>query len=207
MGWRKAPRELIKNVFDRLRVHLTPLGFARRGRVEYVLPIQPRIQGWLGLNRSVAQNDDGLRILPNVGVIHEQVEQIVGELGGLRLAATLAANIGYVMPQRSYAEYEFFPSEDYEPALVRLVGDLAEYGVPYMSSLASLDSLIAELCKPSTPTLDAAYRLPVCHMLRGDRASAIQCVDDYSKRSPMVVGLEYAPFAEMLRREIRSRRG
>ena len=83
---------------DVLTERLREVGFLRVGRGIYERgTASADVQGWLGLNESVA---DGVRLLPFVGVRHRAVETMLGRLGASAYSGPLATvQLGYLMPE------------------------------------------------------------------------------------------------------------
>src|SRR5215208_4517254 len=98
MHVRKSTRDVLRMADDVLTERLREVGFLRVGRGIYERgTASADVQGWLGLNESVA---DGVRLLPFVGVRHRAVETMLGRLGASAYSGPLATvQLGYLMPE------------------------------------------------------------------------------------------------------------
>jgi hypothetical protein len=203
----KASKELITRVYDRLHQELVGLGFVRRRKKDpYTLPLEGRndFVGWLGAGRSVARGDGALRVQPNVGVLWLPLRKLIKDLGGGNWPATLCGNLGYLMPENSYTEYEFWIQTDDGPSMARLIEDLERYGIPYMRSMASLGAIVEYFELPNAPKWAAPYFLPAIYLLRGDRAAAMRSLEGFLQNEDrrQVIMEDYQQYANRLRRRI-----
>jgi hypothetical protein len=206
----KAPRELFTRVSSQLHSGLAKVGFGREGPSEYTVRIADLddIVGWLGTGHSVSRGDGALRIEPNAGVAYRSLQQLVASLNGGEWPAVLSTNIGYLMPQQTFKEYEFWVARDDTPMIDELIGDVVAYGLPYMRSMVRPEAIIKYLLQWEKPTLQAAHLLPAAYLLAGDRCAALETLDRFladSRLREAVIVPDYVQYAERLRHLIMSR--
>jgi hypothetical protein len=74
-------KDLLAAVISDAERELKLLGF-RKTKGVYVLPLEDDAFGWLGFNTATHRSDKRVGINPVVGVRHERIEKMVGELMG-----------------------------------------------------------------------------------------------------------------------------
>jgi hypothetical protein len=117
-------------------------------------------------------------INPVVGLRNERIEKMVEEFVGekqSRLAPTISASPGYLMPEGRYVEWLFEPAPfDYESEGKRMVKAIEIYGIPFMKSNATLDQITLNLEQLRFTSGDAAvYRIPIAYLLSGKTEPAV----------------------------------
>jgi len=171
--------EFTKNIFSILRTHLASLGFKERkpGIMTYQMP--DGVIGWIGLNKATRGQKELLEINPVVGVRNQQIEKLVSELLDEHfdevVPATLAGNIGYLMPAAKYRPFIFSQHAPIEPIASELAQDIREYGLPFIRKHVELGVLVESLrtCRFAVRFM-ADYRIPCGLLLLGriDEAEA-----------------------------------
>jgi hypothetical protein len=163
-----------RGIAERLQV----LDFAKRGGVIFTRDVSPDVIGWLGLNRASRHTPPGeFEVNPVVGIRHQGVERVVAELRGkpfhAYLPPTVSSPLGYLMPEARYRPWMVGSGPESADIIADMVAAIAEYGVPFMESNASLPRLCRLL--DDRLGLELVYRPAVAWLLAGevDRAAAL----------------------------------
>jgi hypothetical protein len=193
----------IKSVFRATYSHLAVLGFEKQKPGLLTIRITEDVLGWLGLNKAVRGQAGGLEINPVVGVRSQPVEKLVADLSGTPfdkfVPATLAGNIGYMMPANKYRPYNFSTSTPLETVVKELVDDLRRYGLPFIRNHTEMVALVKGLhTSRFAIRFMADYRIPAGLFLLGqlDEAEAYlkaKLADLGDRRDP--AALRYKVFA------------
>lgn len=207
-------QKLASNVTAIVERRLREVGFSKRKNV-FTLGLNGDVVGWLGINLITSRNDGRVGINPVVGVRSERIEELVGKLcrrSKSKLAPTLSTNLGYVMPQARYIEWLFeAPPFDYALEGTRMVSAIEEYGIPFMSTHFSPESIAQELTRVRFTSKDAAvYRLPVFDILYGNPKSALEYVRQHVvelEDRQDISAQEYRSFARDLALEVQRESG
>lgn len=146
----------------------------------YTLHLSPGFLGWLGLNEATDTENGIFRLNPVVGVHAQEIERLVAELSAQETheyyPPTISRNIGYVMPQQSYYSLVFSAEEYVERNVMELVSVVRAFGLPFMNSNSTVETL-CESMEGQLGLLDhIAYALPVGYLLLGQTERARECI-------------------------------
>lgn len=163
-----------------LREPLAGLGFRKRAGAIFTIELDDPVIGWLGLNAATEHQPAGqASVNPVVGVRHQTVERIVAVLLGERfhpyVGPTVSTPIGYVMPERRFATWEFGDGDSQGQA-DRLLTALEDYGLPFMRDRTGLDSIRDAIEQGNAEFPE--YRLPVVLALLGRHDEAARTIDE-----------------------------
>lgn len=134
-----------------------------------------------------------------VGVRHERVHALTEACNDdppSGAVATISKSLGYLTPHRSAnLVWEFRDVGLVSAQAADMVAAIERYGMPYMESNVSLESVIAEL-EESTPWIYSQMRIPAALALLGRSADA----RSFLARELREPGDRRDPAAEFLRR-------
>jgi len=157
--------DFIKDVFQLLHTRLAALGFEKRKPGIFTIKVSDEVVGWIGLNKATHGQKGFLEINPVVGVRNQRIEKLVSDLLGEKfdevIPATLAGNIGYMMPSDKYRSYTFSQDAPVETIAEELVNGFREYGLPFIRSHTETTALVEGLrtCRFAVRFM-ADYRIP-----------------------------------------------
>lgn len=169
--------DFTKDVFRHLHTCLVSLGFEKRKPGILTIKMSDEVVGWIGLNKATRGQKDFLEINPVVGVRNQRIEKLVADLLGEKfdevIPATLAGNIGYMMPSDKYRPYIFSKDASVETVAEELVNSLREYGLPFIRSHTEMTDLVDGLrtCRFAIRFM-ADYRIPSGLFLLGQMDDA-----------------------------------
>lgn len=154
-------------------------GFRRRqGVLVRELDVDEGAAGWLGLNRAVRQGDGVVHVNPVVGVRHRGVETLIAELHPnekppRRMTPTISTSIGYLGPDRSFAQWDFHDEADLDRVGASLVDAVRTYGMPFMTQHRTLTEIAEALRTGMSPVPEQrAERLIATLHLAGETEAA-----------------------------------
>lgn len=204
-------KDLIREVEAKIETAVRRLGFVRRHKSgPLTVEISAGIVGRLGLPRATRRTRDTIFVGPAVGLRHEHVEQLLSQLVGTRqrpsaVSPTITTNIGYVMPERRYLEWEFGPEGDLKAGAEDLAQAVERYGLPFMKEHGSLPGIIDALHQFGV-RIRSRYTLPVAAYLNDGPRAAVSELERFveaMKGAPTSAAAErFLAFAETLRRRM-----
>lgn len=168
----------VGHVVEAVRAPLGGLGFRKRAGAVFTVSVEDDVLGWLGLNTATKHHADAVEVNPVIGVRHQLVERLVARLTGDKFHAylppTVSTPLGYLMPEARYRAWMFSAGEMTEAAS-SLVAAVGEFGVSFVASNTSLESLQGRL--EEGLGMDTEYRLPVVLDLLGLHQEAAEAAE------------------------------
>lgn len=144
----------------------------------WLLPLRKGVDGWLGMN--VANEAGSIAVNPVIGVRHDDVERMLSRLAGQPEdpgVPTVTVPLGYLTPERTYARWLFNGSAQDDGETARLLEAVRDYGIPFMQANTDRRVLAETLTTSRFMPPDAqAYRIPIIHLLAGDRDRALSAL-------------------------------
>lgn len=118
-----------------------------------------------------------VQLTPIVGVHHVEIERLVREFSETPAeksssTATFARPLGYVMPDKTIKNWIYEPDSSVDETIDDMLGNIEDYGLPFMSSLADLAKLVVELPASSLHPLGRAKRIAIACALQEDNDTA-----------------------------------
>lgn len=142
-----ARKELIMAGVSACRQRLEAIGFTRHEAEIFTLPLAPRLFGWVGLGRGVHTGDGSMVVTTNVGLLHQDVEQLVATCASLPYhrysPPTVFTGIDQFAPERNAGWVYFRPGESVDEAADRICQPICQYVIPWMRQYASLPGIQA----------------------------------------------------------------
>jgi hypothetical protein len=174
-------KPLIREVMGAARAQLVELNFRKRSGDLYTYELNAESLGWLALMRVVVKNQ-GIQIMPNVGVRNQRIEKMVAELLGEPFhpyhPPTLLSSIGYLMEQKQYLRWSFTSDGENAGIMQHMIQSICVYGIPFMKANADLNSVLEALLH-TRYSIRQDYTLPVAYLLSGKPQEARACVTKY----------------------------
>lgn len=130
----------------------------------------------LGLGRH-KYRDGPIVVIPVVGVRFESIYSLGRRFGCYPESdtnATLSVSMEDLMPEARRHDYEFLDSPDLESEIDRLAADFDEFGIPFIRSIATVDTAAARVRAGIAPLLRGRHEfLPLSRQLAGDLPGAL----------------------------------
>jgi len=177
-----------KEVEQFLHSRLASLGFEKRTSGIMTIRISEEVLGWIGLNKATGGSKDDVEVNPVVGVRNQRIETLVADLLEKKfdkvIPPTLAGHIGYMKPSNKYAPYFFSRDASLEPPAQALIGDVRDYGIPFIQTHSDVVALIEGLrtCRFAIDYM-AEYRIPAGLFLLGLTEEAQAALDAALKKT------------------------
>lgn len=173
--------QTVKRITSAIERDFVPTGASKHGH-SYTWPVTEGFSGWLGINMILGRADDAVGLNPIVGVVSEQIEDLLRSTSGWpQPAPTLISSLGYLLPAKRYVEWPFAApwTSASDAKTNELIACLKQYGIPFIKSNASLPAIIENLEETRhTYKQSAIYRLPAAYLIQGDSARARRYVED-----------------------------
>lgn len=162
---------LAKTVLGTIQEKLEALLFRKKRGGGFTRSLGRDTEGYVGLNLAARLPKNRIGISPIVGVSYLPIEDRIEKLCIPSLCsngATLMTAVGYLTPEKRFLQWVFDPVQDPAPEITRIARAIEDYGLPFMTEHAKLDSFIAEL-EANRYTINdlRRYRLPVAYWLAG----------------------------------------
>jgi hypothetical protein len=190
-----------KVVLDAVARALNERGYRTHSDAILSRDLRNDVLGWVGLTNTTDRRTGVLTIAPNVGVRHENLEELLAEIDGDESwtqkppPPTVANQLGYLMPDSRLVQWQFDPGQAYEPIVDQMVNAIGEFGEPYMHQNVQLDRLIDTIAADGIPDYKP-YRIPVALLLLNRPADAMEVL----AASVGALGDRDDPSAQALRR-------
>ncbi len=182
MNGRKGPTsntKLVVEVLALARELLEAQGWRKRSGEIYTLNLANDVIGWLGLNRAVGRGEPWMEINPVIGVRHLSLERTLSELLETKFhlynPPTIRVNLGYLMSERSLAQWGFGPGGENTTRVKNMVDMIDLYGRPFLEANVTLRRVLDRMLDKEMSfgfPHQLAFRIPVAYFLLGDQASA-----------------------------------
>lgn len=143
------------------------------------------VTGWLGLNLASWDMPNSLKINPVVGVRHVQLEAIlVSTAGWTPPLACVSRPLGYLMPQRTFIQWDFLPTGDLAAVAADLAAAVAAHGQPFIDHWSNWETFARDLGDSDLLMEHTRFiLLPAVAALDGDHQRARQLLDEELKRT------------------------
>lgn len=125
-----------------------------------------------------------------VGIFHKDIEELYTKLTGIDKSVfkhTIRLQIGYLMPENSYKEWDFIESIDNSSVYENLLLCIQTYGFAYQEKMKDFDSLLEAFEKRVPGILNQAQDryLPIFYYLKGDKQKGFKAIEDAIERQKM----------------------
>lgn len=172
-------REFLRDLLAMIDRATLALGFERRNR-SYAFDLNVEALGVVNYDVTTHRLDGRIGVNPIVGIHFRPVEARVREWfqKGPYLTPTVSTSLGYVTPEKRFLEWLFELEFENEQEVSKMVRAIADYGMPFMKSHQTLESMTEALeHKNFTVNESRAYRLPVAYLLQGKKENAVQILN------------------------------
>lgn len=173
--------DLVKESQDACAVALRAYGFVPKRRGLLLKPGKSKaVTGWLGLNLSTWELPAKIQINPVVGVRHVPLEAALVELAGwVAPVASVTRPLGYLMPQKTFLQWDVLANGDFEAVGRDIATSVAEFGQPFIDHWSDWETYSSEI-GDSGLLLDVQrhFVLPIVAAINGDRGSAEQLIQN-----------------------------
>ena len=196
---------LLRTVLSELDRRLAELMFRKKKGV-FVREFGADTLGSVGLNTITGLPQQRIGVNPIISIVHQPLNKLLYEIMpecSVLNDPGLRTPIGYLTPEKRYLEWVFDPGIDNITEIDKIIAAIKMYGIPFMESHTSLESIICELERRQFVDIEGKrFLLPIAYLLSGRRKKAIEFVDkqlvEIEGRTD-VVAAEYRALAKVLK--------
>jgi len=122
-----------------------------------------------------------------VGIFHKDIEELYTKLTGIDKSVfkhTISLQIGYLMPENSYKEWDFIENVDNSSVYENLLHCIQTYGFAYQEKMKGFDNLFEAIEKRVPGVLNQARDryLPILYYLKGEKQKGLQFIGEAIER-------------------------
>lgn len=162
------------------------IGFKKK-QYYFIKPIDNNVIATLGFGMILHKAKGHIFIDVTIGVSHKNVEQLYAKLVGIDkplLQSTIGKQIGYLMPEKSYKEWDFIENADNTYVYEDLLKNIQTYGFAYQEKMKDFDNLFEAIEKREQGVLNQARDryLPILYYLKGDKQKGLKSIEEAIER-------------------------
>lgn len=163
---------------------LEPRGYKHRGRL-LVRPVAAGVDGVVSFNYATDDLPPGVTLInPIIGVRHDRIERAVTELTDVSRPdsqATIIRPLGYLMPQRTFLQWQFDDNASQVGPVDEVVDNIVEFGEPWIDRAQDLTGLMRELEAGHSPSW-TSIKIPIVLHLMGRTTDANEWIAQHLRR-------------------------
>lgn len=159
------------------------LGFKKKKYFYYKL-IRPNIYATIGVSSFSALHVKCRAYSIQIGILYEDVEKIAYELTGINELAmmrpTMSMDIGYLMPENRFKEWEFSYEFSNEQEFSEMFKAIETYGNAYWEKYSNFDNFFhAFYIRERGIQNDTRDRyLPILYYIRGEKDKGLEVIEE-----------------------------
>jgi len=159
----------------------------RKKQYYFIKSINDNVLATIHFGMAVHMAKGHIFVNVTVGVSHKDVEELFAKLterSNPLIQATIGSQIGYLMPEDSFKEWDFVENADNAHVLEDLLKHIQIYGLPYFEKMKDFDNLLEAMEKRVTGVLNPARDryLPILYYLKGDKQRGLKAIDEAMER-------------------------
>ena len=175
-----------KDVEKGLSAICDKIGFKKK-QYYFIKPIDDNAIATLNFGFILHKTKGHIYINVGVGVSHKAIEELYAKLTELNkpvFKPTISLQIGYLMPENSYKEWDFIENADNSSVYENLLHCIQTYGFKYQEKWKDLDNLLETFEKIAPGILNQARDryLPILYYLKGDKQKGLKVIADAMER-------------------------
>lgn len=171
--------ELRKEIFELIVDRLSSNGFERKNGTRIIKKYNDEILHELFYSGNIDKEKKCVNVALDVNMRNVKIDKIVDKFYCYGVPWP-SLNIGYLMPCKTYLEWEFVVGYDYTSQVEEIITSLIQYGIPYMESLSNTETMFDVLENhPYIGSVRKSYLLPLMYYLYRSKEMALNCMNDY----------------------------
>lgn len=160
--------EIKKIVLPKLNKILFDLNFKKGEDGFFCTKINDECTIFIGIMTAGRSGKDHFLVIPYVAIEHYSIQRFYKELTGREIWTKYPQPVGYVMPQNTFLEWDFYTDGDFDAIANDLRQALIDYGIPYLLRQANDFSYYLEEYDKNSLLPWRRYVLPIGYCLNGD---------------------------------------
>lgn len=183
-----------KELEKQLKIMCQEMGF-KKFKYDYQKPINDNFCVNIMFTCASYQIKYHILVAPSIGIISNQIENIFEQCAELTCVkdhdATIQTNLGYLMPQKNYIEWDYSEQSDPNVIFSEMRETIERYGYPFYDRYSDMDN-ITDAIKSGKfhTTKHRDLLLSIICYLRNDKAMALKYLDSLVKKRMDQRGLE-----------------
>lgn len=175
-------KELVKSVYKQTRQELLSHGWAKCKKWEiYLKKINENVVGKVSFDYVSHARADLIEFSATVSVSYKPLDLLYTDLTGTDVdpcsTATLAINLGYLMPEKTFLKWHYYLNDDHFDAQAtakNMMATFIRYGYPWMEVNSTFDAFYKRILREERQDFCPPYYRPLFHLLAKDYPSAIK---------------------------------
>jgi hypothetical protein len=195
-------REFIKEINKGISEMCKEIGFKKK-QYFFIKPYTENVIAVLCWGIYTRQMRGHVFVSAFVGVTYKDVEELFCKLCGIDNPVfdfTILKQIGYVMPEDSYKEWDFVEGSDNSGIFKDLFRHIKTYGFEYFEKMKDFNNLFQTFEKGSVLNISRDRRLPILYYLKGEKEKGLKFIEEALERQQHGgvedFDMDYPDFAE-----------
>lgn len=179
------------------------IGFKKK-KYNFYKPINEDVYATLGFGLALHRVREHIYVNATVGVLHKNIEEFKKKLTGYNnlevMQPTSGLQIGYLMPENIYKEWDFIENTDNSHVFEDILINIQTYGFPYQEKMKDFDNLLEAFEKRVPGILNQARDryLPIFYYLKGDKQKGLKAIEEAIERQKKPMTEEEIEFLKKL---------
>jgi hypothetical protein len=163
------------------------IGFKKK-KYNYFKFLDNNTYATLGFGLATHAQKNHIYVNVITGVLFKNIEELRYKLTGYNsmefMQPTIGIQIGYIMPNNSFKEWDFIENADNTSVFEDLLENIQFYGFAYQKKMKNFDNLFDAIEKRSPGVLNQARDryLPILYYLKGDKQKGFKSIEDAIER-------------------------
>lgn len=177
-----------KEIEKGLALMCEKIGF-KRNKYSFIKKIDDEVYATLSFGFVSYQLKGHIYVDVSVGVSHTKLNDLHSRLSGYSnnnrlISPTLHQQIGYLMPEDEYKEWDFVENMDNSKVYEDLLQCIQTYGFPYQQKLKQFDNIFEAYEKRFSGVLNIHRDkyLPIFYYLKGEKEKGLKVIEEAIER-------------------------
>lgn len=186
-------REFTKEIKREITEKCKEIGFKKKQNF-YIKPYTENVIAVLFFGFYSFQMPGHVFVAAFVGVTYKDVEEIFCKLCGIANPVfdyTILGQIGYVMPENSFKEWDMVEGSDNTGVFEDLFKNIKTYGFEYFEKMKDFNNLFQTFeIRGSVVNVSRDRRLPILYYLKGEKEKGLKFIEEAIERENTPVDME-----------------
>jgi len=185
---------LLKEINENIKLICKQIDFQKK-RYYYIKKIDDNVLATLHFGYVRFAKKDHIYVDVTVGVSYKDIESLYIRLLEVEkniFRSTIGTQIGYLMPENRYKEWDFVENSDNTHQYEDILKNIKEYGFPYQKRMSDFNNLLQAFEKREPGILNIARDkyLPIMYYLKGEKQKGVEFIKKAIERQQQPVSEE-----------------